>query len=211
MARTGWSQRSVVARTRPDEPAPDAIANDPETNVIAFRGPVVAEPEEPAVAVARIYDQEHLALYAFIRGAVRDATIAEDILHDAFVRLIREVGDGRWPINIRPWLYRVAANLIVTAGRRRRVAERHSHEFAGTPIERSPEEALVEHERDEALHAAVDALPAEPRLAILLAAHGWAGREIAEVLHKSEPAVRTMLCRARIRLREQAALAQADR
>lgn len=210
MARTGWNQRSAVARTRPDEPAPHP-AIDPETNVIAFRGPVVAEPADPALAVARIYDEEHLALYAFIRGAVRDATIAEDILHDAFVRLIREVGEGRWPTNIRPWLYRVAANLIVTAGRRRRVAERHSHEFAGTPIERSPEEALVEHERDEALHAAVDALPAESRVAILLAAHGWAGREIAEVLHKSEPAVRTMLCRARIRLRERAALARADR
>lgn len=211
MARTGWSQRSVVARARPVGAAPDVAGPDPGTNVIAFRGPVVTQPEDPAAAIARIYDEEHLALYAFIRGAVRDASMAEDILQDAFVRLIREIGEGRWPVTVRPWLYRVATNLIVTASRRRRVAERHSHEFAGTPIERSPEETIVAHERDEALHAAVDALPADARLAILLAAHGWAGREIAEVLHKSEPAVRTMLCRARIRLRERARLAEADR
>ena len=36
----------------------------------------------------------------------------------------------------------------------------------------------------------------------MLAAHGFSGREVAEAIGRSELATRTLLCRARLRLRE---------
>jgi len=45
-------------------------------------------------------------------------------------------------------------------------------------------------------------LPTDDRTALLLSAHGFAGREICAVLGRSDGATRTLLTRARIRLRE---------
>ena len=50
---------------------------------------------------------------------------------------------------------------------------------------------------------ALAALPADGRIALVMAAHGSTGQEIAAALGKSETATRTALYRARIRLREQ--------
>ena len=45
-------------------------------------------------------------------------------------------------------------------------------------------------------------LPVDDRTALMLAAHGFSGREIAAALGRSELATRSLICRARIRLRE---------
>jgi DNA-directed RNA polymerase specialized sigma24 family protein len=46
-------------------------------------------------------------------------------------------------------------------------------------------------------------LSTDSRTALLLAAHGFSGRDIAEALGRSELATRSLICRARLRLREQ--------
>lgn len=43
---------------------------------------------------------------------------------------------------------------------------------------------------------------ADARTALLLAAHGFSGREVAEALGRTELATRSLICRARLRLRE---------
>ena len=166
------------------------------------RGPLTAT-RDLEVAVMAAYDMHHRDLLGFARALVRDTDSAEDIVADAFVRLINEVRAGRTPDEVRPWLYRVVANLVVSRGRRLRTAQRFLWRLVERRVEDSPEQSLTGSEIRPDLLAALAALPADARVAIVMASRGSTGHEIAEALGKSETATRTILYRARIRLREQ--------
>jgi DNA-directed RNA polymerase specialized sigma24 family protein len=56
-------------------------------------------------------------------------------------------------------------------------------------------------EQESELHAALAELPPDGRAALLLAAQGFDGREIAASIGRTEGATRTLLCRSRVRLR----------
>lgn len=64
------------------------------------------------------YDELRAELFAFLISMTCDREAAEDLLQDTFIRLIREARAGRMPDNVRPWLYRVAANAAISRGRR---------------------------------------------------------------------------------------------
>jgi RNA polymerase sigma factor (sigma-70 family) len=68
-----------------------------------------------------IYDRHHHELYVYICGFTRLPEVAEDFLHDAFVRLIRY--SQKYPLdpgNIRAFLYRTARNICIDHARRNR-------------------------------------------------------------------------------------------
>jgi RNA polymerase sigma-70 factor, ECF subfamily len=148
------------------------------------------------------YDAHQRDLYGFVRALVREPELAEDIVADAFVRLIGEYRAGRPPLEVRAWLFRVAANLVVNSGRRRAVAGRYLHRLVRRGHAEAADARILRSERSEELVSALADLPADHRTALLLAAHGFSGREIALAIGRSEIAVRTLMSRARVRLRE---------
>ena len=153
--------------------------------------------------IVETYLAEQGSLFRFARAGTGDDEAAEDVLQEAFVRLIREVAAGRTPDNVHAWLFRVATNLIVSLARRARTAERHLADLDHDGLTASPEHHVLITERDQAVRDALDALPVDGRVALLLAAKGFSGREIAQTLGRTEGAVRTLLCRSRGRVREQ--------
>ena len=60
----------------------------------------------------------------------------------------------------------------------------------------------MRRERRDAVQIALDAMSPDARTALLLAANGFSGREIAHALGRTELATRALLCRARTHLRE---------
>ena len=65
------------------------------------------------------YEQYKQDIFRYAFFLVKDAHLAEDILHDTFVKLL----SGRYavdPEKIRPWLYRVARNLSYDQLRKRK-------------------------------------------------------------------------------------------
>ena len=155
-----------------------------------------------APAVLAIYDAHHLELATFIRGIERDARTAEDVLSETFLRLIEAMRHGQTPDQPRAWLYRVAANLVVDGGRHRTVVGRVLGRLVDHRTEPPPEDAVLRGETRREVWAALGTLPPDARAALMLAAHGFSGREIAAALGRSELATRSLICRARIRLRE---------
>jgi DNA-directed RNA polymerase specialized sigma24 family protein len=109
---------------------------------------------------------------------------------------------GRPPENVGGWLFRVAANLIASRGRRRSVAERAKALLVNREVGRSPEDLAVEREHDRRLAAALALLPADARVALLLAAQGVPTGEIGAAIGRTSGATRTYICRSRLRLRE---------
>jgi RNA polymerase sigma factor (sigma-70 family) len=157
-------------------------------------------------AVVGAFEAFHGELYAFIARSVRDDEDAEDVLQEAFLRLTREARAGRFPEQPRAWLYRVATNLVVSRSRRRgtvsRFLERFGRSESEASIGESPEAGLLLRERASSLERALAALAPDARTGLLLAGQGFSGAEIAEAIGRSEAATRTLMCRARMRVRE---------
>ncbi|MGH2427551.1 MAG: RNA polymerase sigma factor [Candidatus Limnocylindria bacterium] len=154
-----------------------------------------------AILTSTAYLEHADPLRAFLTKQTRDAAAAEDLLHEAFVRLLTEEAADRAPDHARAWLFRVATNLATSRIRRQGVAARRAPELVRRDVAPSPEDELVEREAAAALESRLAQLPADVRLALLLAAHGYSGAEIAERIGRTELATRSLLCRNRSRLR----------
>jgi RNA polymerase sigma-70 factor (ECF subfamily) len=151
--------------------------------------------------IAAAYDTHERDLYMFAVAVTREATAAEDLVQEAFLRLVREAQAGRFPDNPRAWLYRVVVNLARSRARRRLVADRWRGLFVRRDLAPSPEDDLLGRERGSELARALGALPTEARIAFLLASEGRSGHEVAALIGRSEGATRTLLWRARRDLR----------
>ena len=157
------------------------------------------------------YRAHHRALYAFLVSAIRDPEAAADLLQESYLRLLREVRAGRVPADARAWLYRVAGNLAISRGRRRRSAERWLPWLVPHDTVSSPEADLMLREDQRHVAAQLANLPPDGRIALLMAAHGFNGAEIARALGRSDVATRSLLFRARTTLRERLEPTDMDR
>jgi RNA polymerase sigma-70 factor, ECF subfamily len=172
----------------------------PVTVVAARSGP-----DEVARNVLAIYDAHHRELANFVRALERDRQAADDIVSESFVRLIEAIRRGRPPDQPRAWLHRVAANLVIDGGRRRTVVTRFLGRHVDHRTAPPPDDSILRDESRREVWAALAALSPDARTALMLAAHGFSGHEIADALGRSELATRSLICRARLRLREQLA------
>ena len=69
------------------------------------------------------------------------------------------------------------------------------------PLRAGHPRVALDHEASSALAAALGTLPEVTRTALLLAASGYPGAEIAAAIGRSDTATRTMMSRARLKLR----------
>lgn len=159
-----------------------------------------------AVAVESIVEEafETIArrLKAFARAAVRDDTAADDLVQETFLRLVREVRERGAPDNIGGWLYRVCANLIASRGRRRSVAERMRSLLVIRGAAPAPDVDVERADEAARLRTALAELPADARVALLMAAEGYTAAEIGSAIGRTAGATATYICRVRVRLRE---------
>jgi DNA-directed RNA polymerase specialized sigma24 family protein len=68
----------------------------------------------------------------------------------------------------------------------------------------SPEAGVMLRERAAEIDRVLDGLSADARLALLMSGRGFAGSEIAAAIGRSGAATRTLICRARARVRVEA-------
>jgi RNA polymerase sigma-70 factor (ECF subfamily) len=142
-------------------------------------------------------------LERYVRSLVRDQDAVDDICQEVFVRLWTVSRDGRAPELPGAWMHRVAHNLAVSGGRRRRTAERATERLAAYGTVPSVEETVLRRQDDEQLAAALGRVSSSDRDVMLLAAYGYRGSEISARMGRSEAATRTLLSRARTRLRRE--------
>jgi RNA polymerase sigma-70 factor (ECF subfamily) len=143
-------------------------------------------------------------LFRVAHSILRSRGEAEDVVQDVFVRVIenrRKLSEIR---DLRVWLVRIAWNLALDRTRRARPAQFDAG-FAESLAARTvaADQALDEARHMQAVFKEIDRLPKTERGVLLLSAMDELGTaQIAEVMGKSESAVRALLFRARTRLRE---------
>ena len=147
------------------------------------------------------------ALRGRLIGLTRDPAAADDLLSESFLRLATEIDAGRAPLEPAAWLYRVGRNLAISRARRTAVATRAMPGLLDRGVAASPEDAVLDRERDELLYGALGSLGVDDRQIVVLAAQGYRPEEIAGMIGCSGAATRTRLCRARGRLRSHLAMA----
>lgn len=152
-------------------------------------------------SVAAAYDTHSASVYGLALRATRDPELAADITQEAFLRLLTEGRHGRFPDNVGGWLYRTSSNLIISRARRATVARRLAPRLVPRDEPDGPDAITLGNEQHRELDAALATLSVADRVALVLAAQGATGEEIATHLGRSHAATRTHLTRARARLR----------
>ncbi len=171
-----------------------------------MRGRRVEEPTENVVRAAAAGDPiafERLVRHyephvrRFLAHFLGDATLAEDVAQEAFVRVYRGLPGFGFRSSFSTWLFQVARNAALDALRSRQRRDRLAE--AVTPA-RAEEVAARTAAPDGAAEvaAALASLPAAPREALLLVeVYGLTYREAATVLGTAEGTVKSRVFAAR--------------
>jgi RNA polymerase sigma-70 factor (ECF subfamily) len=137
-------------------------------------------------AFDRLHERHARALFGFVRAHLRDPHEAEDVLHDAFLAILRERDIGHEVTSFRAWLYGVARNLCLNRARSRKRADSTMQAAAHVQQQQPPpphaEESLQQFEQTAALRAAVEKLPPALAEVYRLRAAGLSYEELADVL-----------------------------
>jgi RNA polymerase sigma-70 factor (ECF subfamily) len=158
----------------------------------------VARLEERAFAAC--YQENARALWSYLYRVTGRASDADDLVQDAFCRLLQADVGARGPEELRRYVFRIGSNLL--ADRWRRAAT----EASWLDRLRSSSQAHVEPEYDDSVSREFAAMkPRERALLWLAYVEGESHEEIAAALGLSRGSVKVLLSRARSRLREQLA------
>lgn len=156
------------------------------------------------VDLAALVESYSALLFRVAHSVLRSRAEAEDVVQDVFVRVLEYHGSLSKVLDMRVWLIRIAWNLALD--RRRRIRPEQldaafAESLAGSNV--PADKAMDEAQRMKTVLREMERLPKGERDVLLLSAIEEVGTaEIAQVLGRSESAVRALLFRARTRLRE---------
>ena len=172
--------------------------------------------DDDAAAFAELVGRFQHRLVAVMHHLIGHADEAEDLAQEVFLRVYRNRKKYRPKAKFSTWLFTIANNLALNAIRdrqRRPVLPLEVHEsgpLGPRPAENSvasrdapPANSLQNQELADVIRGALDGLNERQRVAIVLNKfEDMNYAEIAEVMGLSTKAVKSLLSRARMKLRE---------
>jgi RNA polymerase sigma-70 factor (ECF subfamily) len=156
---------------------------------------------------------EHMpSLYSAAMRMTRNPADAEDLVQETYLKAYRAFDSFQEGTNLKAWLYRILTNTFINSYRSRKrrpeqtelddVEDLYLYRRLGgleaAAAGRSAEEEVLEHFTEGDVKAAIEALPEQFRLAVLLAdVEGFSYKEIAEILDVPIGTVMSRLHRGR--------------
>lgn len=157
--------------------------------------------ELDVVALAEIYDRYSPVLYAYAMRLLNDPALAEDCVAETFARFLRALQKGQGPRDyLRAYLYRITHNWIIDLYRNN---EQTSELHETLQYEEYTEEEVAKRVGQKQIREAIHNLPPEQQKVITLKyLEDWNNEEIAQALHKTVGAVKTIQHRALVNLQK---------
>ncbi|HVJ91829.1 MAG TPA: RNA polymerase sigma factor [Labilithrix sp.] len=180
--------------------SPDASREDDTPHAL-----VVRLQQADTRAMTLVYQQHHIAVRAFAQRLVGDIEAAEDLVQDVFVALPNAIARFRGECALRTFLVSIAVNHaknhVRAAARRRAALAKLARE--PEPTSADPHHDAERRELGNRLMHALDMLPLEQRVAIVLSEiEERTSTEIAMIVGAPEGTVRTRIFHAKRKLRE---------
>jgi RNA polymerase sigma-70 factor, ECF subfamily len=157
------------------------------------------------------------SLYSAALRMTRNPADAEDLVQETYLRAYRGFGGFQEGTNLKAWLYRILTNTFINSYRskKRRPDETELDEvedlylyrrlggLEAATMGRSAEDELMDWFTEQEVKQAVEDLPEQFRMAVLLAdVEGFSYKEIAEILDIPIGTVMSRLHRGRNRLQK---------
>ncbi len=142
-----------------------------------------------------LVEQYHADIFRYLRWMLGDATLAEDLTQDTYVRAWKYLDKLEDPNKAKAWLYQIARNEI---GRKfeRKYHPTVSLDDVGDPMDgAATPDAVLGHEQLVSAVESLDPLYRDPLLLQLIA--GLDGNEIAQVMGIERATVTTRIFRAK--------------
>ena len=153
------------------------------------------------VLVAR-YNARLLAFCRHLLGSREDA---EDVLQEVFSAAFNAILDDDRPINVRPWLYRIARNRSLNHLRRIQAVGVDSMDIHLSDHGSTTADKVHEREEFRLLVGDIHNLPETQRTALVLREmDALSYEQISEAMETTVPSVKSLLVRARVSLAEAA-------
>lgn len=154
-------------------------------------------------ALGEAYDAHHAHVRAFASRLLGDGAAAEDLVQETFLMLPRAVTRFRGESSLRTFLVAIAVrhagHHVRSAARRRAAVARLGREPAAPAA--TPEDDVRRARLASALTRALDALPVDQRVAVVLCeVEGRSSVEVAGIVGAPEGTVRTRLMHAKRKL-----------
>jgi len=182
---------------------------------LGLRGPTPLlrlQSDERLVALARrgnnaafeaLVGRYQARLLSFCRHMLPSREDAEDVLQEVFAASFNAMLADERPLNVRPWLYRIARNRSLNHLRRHQAIGQDSMDVHLADNGTTTADRVHRREEFRQLVADVQELPETQRTALLLREiDALSYEQIAEAMETTVPSVKSLLVRARVSLAE---------
>ncbi|MFZ4080276.1 MAG: RNA polymerase sigma factor [Pirellula sp.] len=172
--------------------------------------------EDDAVAFEFLVDRFQRKIIRFMSGWTRNAEQAEDLAQEVFLRIYKSRKTYLPTAKFSTWLYRIAHNVAsnhvrdISARREYQLSKAGNGSTSGLLLENiavspsgfQPTRNMDHQERSRIIIVALEALGERQRTAILLSKfEGMSYQEIGETMGLTVQAVKSLLMRARVNLK----------
>ena len=157
------------------------------------------------VALGEIYDKYAPRIYKYVYYRIGNADLAEDLTSGVFTKMLEAIQSSKaWRVSFSGWLYRIAHNMVVDHFRRRPKERELPLDERLVAADNDPERAAEIALTSERLRDAVNLLTYDQAQVITLKfAEGMSNAEVAQILGKTEGAIKSLQYRALGALRKQ--------
>jgi RNA polymerase sigma-70 factor (ECF subfamily) len=149
-------------------------------------------------AFARLYEHYYQDIYDYIYFRVPDASLAEDLTSEVFIKVLESIDSFTFRgFPFSSWLFRIARNLMVDYFRSQPRPVDLPLKEELLPVEVSPSDIFERKLTQQQLAQALSNLTEDQQEVIILRfVDGLSNTDVAQVLGKSERAIRSLQYRA---------------
>lgn len=157
-------------------------------------------------AITKLYEHYKTKVYKFIYSKVKNEAVAEDLLHDTFIKMHKNINfyrkeDGKFYNFILINAKQVIIKYFRAVSMHRNKVEDNANIFIETT--NTLDDIVETKEEEETVREMIECLPESQAMAIkLVYMKNLSYKQVAKIMGKSELSVKSLLHRAKINLKE---------